>query len=368
MKCKFIYCLCFILISTILKSQENGEWSGKPSFEFTGFIESFYAYDFNKPEGNSRQNFFFNHNRHNEFNINMALLQFNIRHNKYRANVAFHAGTYANDNYVNEPGVLKNIFEANAGFSLNKKNTLWVDAGIFSSHLGFESAISIDNYTLTRSFAAENSPYFLTGAKLTFTPNEKWEVMAMINNGWQRIQRVQGNSLPSFGTQVQYKPNKTFLVNWSTFIGTDDPDDFRRMMYFNNFYGVFKINENLEFIGGVDIGIRQQFKGSSNYHLWMTPVAITRVKFSKKWSSSLRFEYFLDENEVIIPTITANGFKTIGTSLNIDYSPVNLFAFRIEGRWLNSRDTIFETSNQLSNNNFFITTSIAVKFQQKWNE
>jgi hypothetical protein len=71
--------------------------------------------------------------------------------------LAFHAGTDSNDHYANEPGLLKNIYEANVGISLNKKNNLWVDAGVMPSHIGFESAISMDNWYLTRSLLAENS-------------------------------------------------------------------------------------------------------------------------------------------------------------------------------------------------------------------
>jgi hypothetical protein len=54
-----------------------------------------------------------------------------------------------------------------------RKKTLWLDAGIFGSHMGFESALSIDNPTLTKSFVAENSPYYWSGAKLTYHIGEK---------------------------------------------------------------------------------------------------------------------------------------------------------------------------------------------------
>jgi hypothetical protein len=49
------------------------------------------------------------------------------------------------------------------------------------------------------------------------------EIAGLIVNGWQRIQRLQGNSLPSFGTQINYSPTEKITFNWSTFIGTDDP-------------------------------------------------------------------------------------------------------------------------------------------------
>lgn len=85
-----------------------------------------------------------------------------------------------NANYVAEPGILKNIYEANIGVKLSRKYDLWLDVGIIPSHIGSESAVSKDCYTLTRSIAAENSPYFETRAKLTYiTQSRKW--LASVN-------------------------------------------------------------------------------------------------------------------------------------------------------------------------------------------
>lgn len=229
--------LILCIVSFNLSAQVDSTWQQKPQLAIEGFVDVFYVYDFNQPESITRQPFLFNHNRHNEFNLNLGLIKLALKHTKYRANFAMHTGTYANDNYAAEPGLLKNIFEANVGVSLNRRNNLWLDAGIFPSHIGFESAISADNMTLTRSMLAENSPYFLTGAKLTYNPNDHWEIAGLIVNGWQRIQRLPGNSIPSFGTQVTFTPTQKTTLNWSTFIGTDDPDTTRRMRYFNNLYG-----------------------------------------------------------------------------------------------------------------------------------
>ncbi len=147
------------------------------------------------------------------------------------------AGTYAQNNLAGEQELLRHVFEANAGVALDVQGPLWLDAGIFPSHIGFESAVSADNPTLTRSILAENFPYYLAGAKLSCGPSEKWELTALVLNGWQRIQRVPGSSLPSLGslgTQVTYSPSPATTLNWSTFIGADDPDPTRRMRYFNN--------------------------------------------------------------------------------------------------------------------------------------
>lgn len=344
-----------------ITSFSQNDTSDKPDLNLLGFVDAFYVYDFNEPETSLRQPFLYNHNRHNEVNVNLALIEFNVTHARYRGSIALQAGTYPNDNYAAEPVTLRNIFEANAGLSLNRKNTLWVDAGIFSSHIGFESAISMDNWTLTRSLLAENSPYYLASAKLTYTPNSKWELAALVCNGWQRIKKVEGNSLPAFCSQVKFIPNKNITFNWSTFTGTDDPDSTRRMRYFNNLFGQFQITHSFGIIAGIDIGFQQKSKDSSKYNYWTTPVLIARYQINSKWALALRGEYFLDESGVIIATGTQHGFTTTGVSLNFDYSVTDKAMFRLEGRWFNSRDRIFTKGSTMVHDNFFITASIAVK-------
>ena len=357
--------LLFILqTSEYSIAQADSTWQQKPEITISGFADVFYAYDFNEPRGLSRRPFLFNHNRHNEFNLNLGLLKLKVEQPKYRANIALQTGTYAIDNYAAEPAALQYIFEANIGLALNDKNNLWLDAGVFPSHIGFESAISIDNMTLTRSLAAENSPYFLAGAKVTYNPNPKWELAGLFLNGWQRIQRLEGNSLPSFGTQVVYKPSEKLSFNWSTFVGTDDPDVRRRFRYFNNLYGTLSWTQDFELIAGLDIGVQQTVKGSSSYDSWFTPVIIGQYDVNDNWKTAIRAEYYHDQTGIIAPTTTVNGFNTTGLSLNLDYVPTQNLSCRIEGRWLNSKDKIFETASGITNNNFVIATSIAIKFSE----
>jgi hypothetical protein len=346
------------------RNQADSSWSHLPALHLSGFADVYYLYDFNQPGNIKRQAFLYNHNRHNEFNLNLGLIKLNLEHSKYRANFSLHAGTYGNDNYASESGLLKNIFEANIGISLNEKNNLWLDAGIMPSHIGFESAISMDNWTLTRSLLAENSPYFLSGAKLTYSPYEKWEIAGLIINGWQRIQRLEGNSLPSFGTQMKFSPNESTTLNWSTFIGTDDPDQLRRMRYFNNFYGQFQLTDRFGLITGFDFGAQQIQKGSSEYNFWLSPIIIGQFSVSQSWKAAIRVEYYQDQTGIIIQTNTLNGFRTSGISLNLDYSPSPAISCRIEGRFMKSRDAVFEYRSGHTYHNFILGGSMAIRFSE----
>lgn len=330
---------------------------------FSGYIEAYYSYDFNQPADHNRPPFVYSFNRHNETALNLGLLKATYREGAIRANLGLMAGSYANANLSAEPGVLKNIFEANVGVKISKKNNTWIDAGIFASHIGFESAIGKDCWNLTRSILADNSPYYESGVKISYTsPNEKWFLSGLVLNGWQRIQRVDGNSTPAFGHQLTFTPNDRVTLNSSSFIGNDKPDSTRQMRYFHNFYGIFKLNKKVALTAGFDIGAEQTAKGSSSYYTWYTPVVIIKLNASEKSSVAARVEYYRDPAGVIIATGTPNGFRTWGYSLNYDLAARKNILWRIEGRHLSGKDKTFIKENRPVNTDFILTTSLAISF------
>lgn len=250
----FIIRLVYTLLLCLLVFAADGQEQTASPFSWAVYAELYYGYDFTKPVDNNRPSFVYNHNRHNEVNLNLGFVRGTYATNRVRANLAFAAGTYVNANYVSESGVLKNVFEANAGLRLSKKINLWFDVGIFGSHLGFESAIGKDCANLTRSMGAENSPYYETGARINYqTRDNKWLFSILALNGWQRITRLPGNSLLSVGTQLQFKPNEQWLFNFSTFTGTDTPDSARLIRTFHDMYGKVKLDK-LGISAGFDIG------------------------------------------------------------------------------------------------------------------
>lgn len=357
-KITLLLIFCFVFVKS--NAQNDSIWQQKPQLNISGFVDVFYVYDFNKPSNNIRQAFLFNHNRHNEVNLNLGFIKLGLNHTKYRANLAFHAGTYSIDNYSAEPGSLKNIFEANVGLALNKLNTLWLDAGIMPSHLGFESAISNDNLTLTRSILAENSPYFMAGTKLTYALSKNITISGLMLNGWQRIKRQEGNSMPAFGSQLIITTKKKSIYNWGTFIGSEFADTNRKMRYFNNFYGQFQISKKWKSIASFDIGFQQSAKKSNDYNYWFSPAIIVQYKITKKWIMAFRAEYYEDKKSIIIKTNNLNQFAIKGFSINLDYAPSPNLLCRIEGRWFNNKEKIFVRNNQLSNDNLIIASSISV--------
>ena len=353
--------IALTLLSGVSFAQED---TTKPNpFKLRGYIETYFTNDFAKPTSNTRPDFIYNYNRNKEFNINLGYLKAAYSNEKLRANLALGTGTYMNANYASEPGVLKNIYEANIGIKLSSSQNIWVDAGILPSHIGFESAIGKDNWTLTRSMLAENSPYFESGVRISYTnKNEKWYVAAMYLNGWQRIQRPDGNTTPAFGIQTTYKPTGSLTLNYSNFIGNDRPDSLRQWRIFHNFYAIYDMTDKWAVTAGFDIGNEQKEKGSSKYNTWYSPVVIVKTRFTDRWSASGRAEYYSDKNQVIIKANSADGFQCFGWSANVDYKITNAILWRIEFRNLQSKDAIFSQSENPKKVNSAITTSLSASF------
>lgn len=354
--------IIILLLAPLLGSAQID--SSAISFTLSGYAEPYYGYDFGQPEIGNRPGFVYAHSRHNEFNLNIAYLKGAFNTQRIRGNLALMAGTYANANLAAEPGTLRNILEANAGIKLSKKADLWVDAGVFGSHIGFESAIGKDCWTLTRSMLADNSPYYEAGAKLSYTtPDGKWFLSALVLNGWQRIQRVPGNSKVSGGWQIQYKPNGKITLNSSTFFGTDRPDAQSLTRVFHNFYGIFQCSDRFGLTLGLDTGWEENPIENEKTNAWYSPVVIGRYSFNDRLTLAVRAEYYKDHYGVIINTGTENGFQTLGFSANVDVQVHRNALWRIEGKLFSSKDEIFfDSDGMATGSNAVLTTALAVWF------
>lgn len=102
----------------------------------------------------------------------------------------------------------RNVYQASVAY---KRGRMQVEAGLFPSHIGFESALPHLNWNYTHSWVATLSPFYQTGVKLIFTPDDKTTLELHALNGWQQIADL--NDGKSFGVKLarQLGPLKATL-------------------------------------------------------------------------------------------------------------------------------------------------------------
>lgn len=343
-----------LLVFATSFSQEKNELKTT----FSGFVETYYSFDFNENTADAKLPFMYNYNRHNEFNVNIGLLRAKVEYENAYAVLSLQSGTYVDDNYANEK--IKYLNEAYVGLYLDESKKHSIEVGILPSYIGFESATTASNLTLTRSILAENSPYFMTGVKYNYKPSDKWSFAAFLTNGWQRINKPQKDVASSFGTQIVYKSNANSTFNWSTFIGKEFNGTDFTMRYFSNLYYDKKWNDKWRTIAGFDYGLQDLSSSNNESTSWLSPVFIAQYTINSKWQTAFRTEYYQDTMNVIIAS--NDEFKALGFSLNFDYLPNSKVKLRTEARYFDSKKDVFPKSSDLVNSNFFLTTSLSFEF------
>ena len=328
--------------------------------EFFGYVGVYYGYDFNNPASLTRPSFLYSENLHNQVAVNIALLGARYTGERVRGTFAIQAGSYADANYAAEPGVFKNIYEAWGGVRLAQY--LWLDAGIFLSHIGLEGPISRDDLTLTRSIVAENSPYYQAGAKLTYDQGKKWLFSALVLNGWQVIRDRNQNK--ALGTQVQFRPSAKWLLNSSTFFGEgyNQPDSVgRQLRYFHDFYLTYDPSGKWKLAAAFDCGWQAHAHNAGGYDNWQGATFIVRRHLGPHTGVVGRVEYFHDPAGVLAPT-RAGGLNTVGYSAGFDYTPVPRVILRLEAKQFVDKNAVFAQDKSFRRTNAAVTALLGLTF------
>jgi hypothetical protein len=323
-----------------------------------GFIDMYYAYDFNRPLNKERE-YTTQPARHDEFNVNMALLGINVEREKLNARLSFQAGTYVQSNYSGEPTIGNNsgpslsrhIQDAYITYHLSDK--LKTIAGIMPSHIGYESVFSIDNYTYTRSLAADYSPFYQSGAGLLYSINEAWNIEGYILNGWQNISEDDSNK--SFGSAVRYSQGK-LNINYTNFFGKY----LKRTRQFHDFNIEYLISESLSVKALFDYGI--QNLANDDKGRFYTFNLQSRWSVNPVLALSLRYENYTDKKQANITSSSGEEFQVHGGSVGLDYNLAPSSLARIEYSLLKSTKDVFTKRSGFGDDNQKIVFSIASRF------
>ncbi len=333
---------------------------------FGGFVDSYYAYDFGRPANFDRP-FTTQAARHNEFNVNLAYIEAKVSGPRVRGRLALQAGTSVQTNYAGEPAIgtvsgpslSRFIQEAVAGYEITP--SLWVDGGIFLSHIGMEGFISRDDLTYTRSLSADYTPYYESGVKLTWQATPKLSALVTVVNGWQNIS--ENNQDKAVGARLDFARSSSTTLSYYNFIGNEVSSS--RLRIFNGVGFKSGLTPTFTLQGNFDYGTQQKaLTGSSS---WWSTGLIGKLQMTPLVGVSGRVERYQDPDQVIVATGSPGGFKATTASLGVDVSPVGptRVLWRNELRGTRAADPVFpnrSAATGTSRRNTLLVTSLALTF------
>lgn len=272
--------------------------------------------------------------------------------------VAIQDGWFPEANYTGSDYPFRFIQEAS--FSNRVTEDVTYSIGIMPSHIGYESMIARDNLTLSRSFAADNTPYYETGLSGTYNVNEKISISLLLLNGWQRI--VDVNDDLSAGTAVKWRADSSVTFSWNTYIGNDQSRDKPSLMrFYNNVWCEWKATDNLVLVGLLDLGLQQRLTSGTSTQ-WYTGL-VSRYNLSASLRLAGRVEYFSDPDAIIVQTPLNGAFTATAASLNADVDITENILARAECRRVDYNGLFInaKTDNARSGETY-ITLSISTRF------
>ncbi len=200
-------------------------------WHYGAMLDISYALDFNFPE-NHRWRSKTTTPRVNELAPNMVMgyvkkdatvqsrwgLEFGIQ-GGYDTDALVPSPTPGRDKPVDGADTLRHFSRANVSYLAPVGNGLTLTAGLFNSYIGYQSIYAKNNLNYTRSYVADNAPYFMFGLGATYPVNESWKVGLYIVNGYNYLSHA--NDQPSYGAQIQWMPAKTLTVTQNIYYGPD---------------------------------------------------------------------------------------------------------------------------------------------------
>ena len=213
---------------------------------------------------------------------------------------------------------LRNLYQASATYSQGKAS---FEAGIYPSHIGFEAFFTKDNWSYTRGWLGELSPYYQTGVKGAYAFDSRWSGQVHILRGWQNI----GAGVPAaIGTQVAYSGNR-LSASFNTYA-----DPHRK---FGDLVATYKTTPNLTLGLSVDCGRQQPAN-------WLGLAAYARYTFNDRHAVAVRAEHFRD------PRAGISGFaQTLDEqTLTYELRPRPHLIVKLEGRRDHSTLPVFSNS------------------------
>ena len=211
---------------------------------------------------------------------------------------------------------------------------LTLQAGIFSSLIGYDSLYAKDNFNYTRPWGADFTPYLMMGANASYPFAKKLTGTFFVVNGYWHLARA--NSAPSVGGQIAYKVRPKITLKETVFVGPHQRNTASEFWRYLTDTIVERKTEKFTFASEYIFSTERVDAPGRPRALMMSWQLPTHWALNKRWSLSLRPEVFWDrDGRWTLARQTVKAF-TSTVEYRVPYRGATAI-FRLEHRFDDSR-------------------------------
>jgi len=314
-----------------------------PQWQYGGFVDFGYSYDFNHPENHlfrSRGTVW--HVDELDWNMAGAYVKKDVSDKSRLGGVlTIQAGRDSeifgfSATAPNLAGSkwLRHLGQTNLSYLAPVGKGLTVQGGIFASLIGYDSLYSKDNLSYTRPWGADFTPYLMMGVNASYPFNEKLTGTLFAITGYWHL--ANANSVPSLGGQLAYKPITSLTLKETVLAGPHQSNtSFNYWRFLTDSIVESKrdrVTVGFEYIYSAE---RVAVPGSP-HALMMASQLPAHWAMGKRWSLTVRPEFFWDRDGRW--TLARQTVKAVTTTLEyrIAYRKASTIV-RLEHRYDDSR-------------------------------
>jgi hypothetical protein len=296
--------ISLVMQAPVLADAADQEWS---NWHYGAYADLSYAVDFNFPE---------NHlwrskgttPRVNELAPNMILgyvkkdalpesrlgLEFGVQ-GGYDTDALVPASIPNRQKPVGGADTLSHFSRANLSYLAPVGNGLTLTAGLFNSYIGYQSIYAKNNLNYTRSYMADNAPYFMFGVGARYPVSGVLNLSFFVINGYYYLSAI--NQQPRYGSQAAWKPAPGWTLTQNLYYGPDQANtalEFWRL--FSDSILEWK-QDAVTLAFSYDVGTEHAAEQPAHPRTFWTGGAFwARWNVKGPWSVALRPEFYWDRN------------------------------------------------------------------------
>ncbi|GMQ30279.1 porin [Algoriphagus confluentis] len=301
----------------------------------------------------------------NQFSLSYGFVQgqYELK-DKLKFKLAFHTGHIVDALYLEEIPSTRIIRELSLYYHLHPKWAL--EIGIFPSYFGAEIVLNKENLHATRAYIADFTPDYEAGVRLHYKADEHHTFSAMLLNGWQVIKETNATKAFALAWTLN-KPGK-IVGNWNLMFANEQPLSAPQPLFrhYQNIYFRIWLSNRLMILPVLDAMIEQkQGDQSTGWNKMIAPAFSVRYGLGEKLGVAGRYERIYDPKSLIpeLKTDSPSGWQNQAVTLTLEYLPLNLVTFRIEGKYGTHKDAVFRNStNQLVREDWYGIVSSSFYF------